>query len=198
MDLNEQGSQRRRRGKDLEDALLSATWEEIVASGYSALTFEAVAQRAGTSRSVLYRRWEAKADLVRAAVTRMLRTEAPALPNTGTLRGDLRALLKLSNERNLPGNALLFSYLGGYFRETGTNPRDLRELMLADRRNGLDALFERAIARGEIDETQLTPRRRSLAVDLFRHEAIMTLAPVPDDVIDQILDDVVMPLLRPT
>src|SRR5664279_3898962 len=57
----------RRRGEDLETALLDATWEEFKAVGFYDLTIAAVAQRAGTSRAVLYRRWPGKVELVAAA-----------------------------------------------------------------------------------------------------------------------------------
>jgi hypothetical protein len=36
---------------------------------------------------------------------------------------------------------------------------------------------------------------RTLAFDLFRHEALMTLKPVPDKVIGEILDEVYLPLV---
>jgi AcrR family transcriptional regulator len=185
----------RRRGEKLEAALLDAAWQELVASGYTALTFEAVARRAGTSRTVLYRRWATKADLVLAAVRRLVRVGGSEVPDTGSLRGDLIAVMRRSNERGLASNAMIFAYLGGYFRETGTSPKDLRELLIGSRSVTLDVVFGRAIDRGEVDPSTLTPRRRSLAVDLFRHETLMTLAPIPDQVIEEILDDIVLPLV---
>jgi hypothetical protein len=51
------GGKTRRRGDALEHALLDAAWDELQAVGYAGLTIEAVADRAGTSRAVLYRRW---------------------------------------------------------------------------------------------------------------------------------------------
>ena len=48
---------------------------------------------------------------------------------------------------------------------------------------------------GEIDPSRLTPRVLALASDLFRHEAIMRLGPVPDDVLVSIVDDIYLPLV---
>jgi hypothetical protein len=90
---------------------------------------------------------------------------------------------------------LLASYLGAYFQETGTSPADLREAVLGNRVSPIDAAIDRAVARGEVDPARLTPRVRTLAFDLFRHEALMTLKPVPDGVIEQILDEVFLPLV---
>jgi hypothetical protein len=45
---------------------------------------------------------------------------------------------------------------------------------------------------------RITPRRASLAADLLRHELLMTQQPVPDHVVDEIVDDIVLPLLAPS
>jgi len=42
----------------------------------------------------------------------------------------------------------------------------------------------------------LTPRVRAVAFDLYRHEVLMTHRPVPDDVIESIIDEIVLPLVR--
>ncbi|MFT4084469.1 MAG: TetR/AcrR family transcriptional regulator [Nocardioides sp.] len=187
---------RRRRGAELEDALLDAAWDELVAHGYAGLTIDSVAQRAGTSRPVIYRRWASKPELVRAAVDRMLRADPMTPPDTGSLRGDLLAVLRFANEHRVGVMTLLSSYLGGYFQETGTTPADLRATMLRDRPSPMDAVVDRAIERGEVDPVRATPRIRSLAFDLCRHEALMTLTQVPEEVIEEIVDDIVLPLLR--
>jgi len=57
----------RRRGSALDDALLDAAWAELQEAGYAGLTMEGVAQRAGTSRPVLARRWPNRPQLVIAA-----------------------------------------------------------------------------------------------------------------------------------
>ena len=59
---------RRRRGPQLEAALLDAAWEELVHVGYASLTMESVAARAHTGIAVLYRRWPNKDQLVLAAI----------------------------------------------------------------------------------------------------------------------------------
>ena len=174
---------------------MDATWEEIVERGYAAMTIESVAERAGTSRTVIYRRWPTKTALVRATLERTMTRDPMQLPDTGSLRGDLIAVMHYANERRIGTTALLASHLGAYFQETGTSPAELRESVLGDRVSPIDAAIDRAVARGEIDPARLTPRVRSLAFDLFRHEALMTLKPVPDKVIDEILDEVFLPLV---
>jgi AcrR family transcriptional regulator len=193
--LEEEPPARRRRGAALEEALLEATWEELVEHGYSALTIDAVAQRAGTSRPVIYRRWENKPELVRAAVKYLFKRDALVDPDTGSLREDMRAVMRAANEKRVGVSALLTAYLGGYFLETGTSFADLRAELIRGEPSVLDAMIDRAIARGEVDGDRITPRMRTVAFDLFRHEALMTLKPVPDDVMDAIVDEIFLPLV---
>ncbi|EUA33595.1 bacterial regulatory s, tetR family protein [Mycobacterium xenopi 3993] len=46
---------------------MSATAELLVQIGYSNLTLAGVAERAGTTKTALYRRWSSKAELVHEA-----------------------------------------------------------------------------------------------------------------------------------
>lgn len=188
---------RRRRGAELEDALLAATWDELLDTGYAALTIDAVAQRAGTSRPVIYRRWPTKAELVRAAVDHRMLRDRPVPPDTGALRSDLIELMHFANQHRAGFTVLLAYYLGPYFQETGTSPADLRESAFQHRATATDLILDRAAARGELDPARLTPRIRSLPFDLYRHEALMTLKPVPDDVIEAIVDEIFLPLVQP-
>jgi hypothetical protein len=52
-----------------------------------------------------------------------------------------------------------------------------------------------AVERGEADPARLTPRIIDLPFDLFRHEMMMTLKPVPDHVLRQIVDGIFIPLV---
>src|ERR1700721_215627 len=86
-------TRQRRRGEELEAALLEAAWEELVEAGFARLTMESVAVRAKTGVAVLYRRWPNKDDLVLAAIQHYAVTHPVDVPDTGSLRGDMIALL---------------------------------------------------------------------------------------------------------
>ncbi|MET1132820.1 MAG: TetR/AcrR family transcriptional regulator [Aeromicrobium sp.] len=186
--------QRRRRGEELEGALLEATWAELTAVGYGALTFDAVAQRAGTSRTVVYRRWATKRELTEAAITYVGRRHQAQVPGTGSLREDMLAVMRHTNDKRIGLMALVTAFLGGYFQETGTTPYDLRRLVLDDGPTVLDVMIDQAVERGEVDRDRMTPRVVTVAFDLFRHEALMRLGKVPDDVMVAIVDEVFLPL----
>ena len=187
----------RRRGRELEDALLGAAWEQLVSGGYGSFTIDAVAARAATSKPVIYRRWPNREALVMAAVQHYFAQRRRPIPDTGTLRGDVTALLTEAHESRSAMAAVISVQLGAYFQETGTTPADLREQLLGDRPSAVAEIMRRAIERGEINEKQLTPRISNLPFDLVRHEALMTLGQVPTETILEIVDDIFLPLVSP-
>lgn len=188
--------QTRRRGAELESAILDAAWQQLIAEGDEHFTIDTVAARARTSKPVLYRRWKTRDDLLRATVRHIGAASAPSIPDTGTLRGDLLALLANANSttRN-PVAALVSSMLGSYYNQTGPTPAELREAFLSQRGSAVEQVVNRAVERGEVDPARLTPRIIALPFDLFRNEMMMTLKPVPDHVLRQIVDDIFIPLV---
>lgn len=188
----------RRRGAALEAALLEAAWDELIEKGYDGFTIESVAERAQTARAVIYRRWAAKHELVRAAIAHHAFRDRVSVPDTGSLRGDLIELVRAANNRRAPLVGILMSArIGSIYAETGASFADLRDELLAGRANLIDQVFNRAVERGEADPVRLTPRVRSVTFDLFRHEVLMTHRPLPDDAIVSIIDEIVLPLVRP-
>lgn len=86
------------------------------------------------------------------------------------------------------------AHLAGYYQETGKSPGDL---LATGREDNVDPLFGRTADRGEITEPErLTARVRSLPFDLLRHEILTTFAPVPDHVLEEIVDTVFLPLVH--
>jgi AcrR family transcriptional regulator len=187
--------QERRRGASLEDAILDAAWEQLTAEGYGHFTIDTVAARARTSKPVLYRRWKTSDGLLRAAIRRRGAVSVVPDPGTGTLRGDFLALLRRANTLRTDLAALFSGMLGSYYDQTGLSPADLRGEFLAGHTSATERAIERAVSRGEIDPARLTPRIASLPFDLWRHEVMMTLKPVPDHVLRQIVDDIFIPLV---
>ena len=75
------------------DGVIRAAILRLLAEvGYGALTMDAVASEAGVGKATIYRRWRTKQDLVVDTISDLNRAEA-APPDTGSLEGDLRAML---------------------------------------------------------------------------------------------------------
>lgn len=76
-----------------EATILTCVLELLGESGYDAVSFEAVARRAGASKATLYRRWNTKRDMVVAAVKAGPAAGGESMTvDTGSLRGDLLVL----------------------------------------------------------------------------------------------------------
>src|SRR4051794_14396378 len=74
-------------------AILEAALALVAEVGYDRTTIDAIAHRAGASKPTLYRRWpRGKPELVADAI-RERHAEASQTPDTGSLRGDLLALV---------------------------------------------------------------------------------------------------------
>jgi AcrR family transcriptional regulator len=82
----------RPRDPRIDDAVLRATVQLIGKTGYADLSVDAIARRAGTSKPAIYRRWPSKAHLVHEAVFPI--GDATALPDTGSLAGDVREMMR--------------------------------------------------------------------------------------------------------
>ncbi|HEX5659884.1 MAG TPA: TetR/AcrR family transcriptional regulator [Polyangiales bacterium] len=130
------------------EAILTAVAEELGRVGYANLRIEDVATRSGVNKTTIYRRWPQKSELVVAAVERL--APKPEVYDTGSLRGDLTAMLSDLRSRIMDtpagrGIARMMQAERAHPEVAGVLRR-MRATHVAARR----APFERAIARGEI------------------------------------------------
>jgi AcrR family transcriptional regulator len=183
----------RRRGAALEHALLDAAWEELQESGYPRLTMERVADRAGTSRAVIYRRWRNRPELVIAAMRHHRPVLSGSIPDTGTLRGDMLAVLRGASARITElGPDTVIGMLGDLLSDEQAFEKILEQL-----RSGgevMSSVLDRAAARGE-SRKSISPRVARLPFDLLRHELILTHHPPSQDTLEEILDEIFLPLI---
>ena len=143
---------------------------------------------------MIYRRWAGKPELVRAALTHGLRAEPAVVPDTGTLRGDLVALMRRANERRV-GVAIMSARDSASSTARPDKLADLRNVIVGDGPGSIEAVLSRAASRGEIDPAKITPRIAQLPLDLLRNEVLMTFRPVPDETIAEIVDTIFLPLV---
>ncbi len=185
----------RRRGGELEAALLDAAWEELVEVGFARLTMESVAARARTGVAVLYRRWPGKDALTMAAIAHYGAKHPVEIPDTGSLRGDMLALLGGVNDTRYSFTVVVTAAFSGLLTSTGLTPAEVRARLLGDRPMWSDQIVRRAHERGEIDLDKTPAAVLALPFDLMRHDLLMTLKPVPPERIAAIVDDLFLPLV---
>jgi AcrR family transcriptional regulator len=214
MDVTSQLQRQRRRGEELEAALLNAAWDELVEVGFAKLTMESVAARAKTGVAVLYRRWTGKDDLALAAIAHYGNMHPVELPDTGSLRGDMLTLLRDVNDTRQSFTVAITAAFAGLLASSGLTPSDVRDRILIRRpgyplagtpaevregilsaQPGVGLLYQRAHERGEIDLDRVPAAVLALPFDLMRHDLLMTLKPVPPERLETIVDDLFIPLV---
>ncbi|GIG24152.1 TetR/AcrR family transcriptional regulator [Cellulomonas denverensis] len=129
--------------------VLAATLELIAERGVAGVTIEAVALRCGVARTTVYRHWPDPPALVRDAFAATL--APPPVPDTGSLRGDLLALVDGLGRALAEGTAarLMTALIDAAQRDEGFAALHRAEAE-ARHRSVLEVL-ERGVRRGELD-----------------------------------------------
>ena len=160
---------------------------------------ESIAARAHTGVAVLYRRWANKDELVLAAIAHYAHGHPVETPDTGSLRGDLFAVLTAFSK----GRATLIAVLAaagfsGLLADTGLTPAQAREKLLGDHRIPSDQIiYQRAHDRGEINLDHIPPAVLAMPFDLVRHDLLMNLKPLRPKRIHSIIDELLIPSCTP-
>jgi AcrR family transcriptional regulator len=143
-------SRGRPRNPDADRAILQATIGLLSEVGYSTMSIEGVAARSGVAKTTIYRRFDSKLELVLNAMNRSLAIEK--IPDTGSLRGDLKAMLMDRGGMMILGGRGA-AIIGTLLVEREQNPELLEpfhRLIFEPRQRQLHQIFERAQQRGEI------------------------------------------------
>ncbi|KAB2388859.1 TetR/AcrR family transcriptional regulator [Actinomadura montaniterrae] len=188
----------RRRATEIDSAVLQAAIEELTERGYGGFTMDRVAARAGTNKTVIYRRWPSRTALAFAAYKQMVgRPQSP--PDTGELRSDVLELLRSTAARM--SSSAGTEILRGLMMDARSDPgllAGIRDELAEGEPGVMLAILARAVARGEARQEALVPRIATLPIALLRNEYLMGgTAPISDQALIEIIDQVFLPLVRP-
>ncbi|POY03911.1 TetR family transcriptional regulator [Mycobacterium kansasii] len=139
----------RPRDPRIDAAVLRATVELLAETGYAGLLMSAIAERAGTSKPAIYRRWPSKAYLVHEAVFPI--SAQTAVPDTGSLATDLREMVRRTMA--ILATPAARAALPGLVGEMAADPTlhaALLERFAGSIADGLARRLETAAAAGEI------------------------------------------------
>ncbi len=182
----------RPRSEKARQAILAAAAELLLDRGLSAVSMDAVAERAGVSKATIYRWWPSKEALALDALYTEWAAAQPFPRDTGSLRGDLLSLLR--PWARLTSSRPYARVIAALLTEAQTDPvfaAEYQQRVVQPRREQARAIFHRAIERGEIPaDTKI-----EVAIDLLYgplyHRLLHGHAPLNDrytrDVIDMVL-----------
>jgi AcrR family transcriptional regulator len=185
----------RRRDHTRDPEILDAALEVLAETGYDGMTIDMVAARAKAGKATLYRRWSSKAELVIDAVVCMKRNDIDHahLADTGTLRGDLIAMIKPhtieDSERKLQIMAGLMSIL---FRDPDL-AEAVNKAIVEPRAAVHRALMRRAVDRGEISPGCDIETLSMVAPSMAAYRVLVLKKPVDRAFLVSLIDGVLLP-----
>jgi AcrR family transcriptional regulator len=187
----------RKRDHSRDPEILDAALEVLAETGYDRMTVDMVATRARAGKATLYRRWTSKADLVIDAIACMKKDaiDLDHLPDTGTLRGDLVAMIKTPSieegERKMQVMAGIVSMLA----HSPELADAAEEALVAPRRALNRTLMQRAVDRGEIAPGHDIDMIATVSSAMVSHRTLMERKPVTREFLLSIIDGIILPAL---
>jgi len=149
----------------------------LATEGHGRLSMESVARRAGVGKAALYRRWPSKEEMVNDVVLEAVQGARPFVPDTGSLRSDVRELLLFfRSQLREPGQRRIAADLLAESTRNAELARILDDAVARPRRDALRALLVTAMDRGELpDDLDL-----DLAIELFVAPVALRILQVTD------------------
>jgi AcrR family transcriptional regulator len=185
----------RPRGKPIERAILAATLRELAEHGLEGLSVARVAEASGVNKTTIYRRWPTRGALVAAALEGALRETASEMTDTGSLRGDLRSMLRLVAERvsQPEGRALVQAALAD---ASTLDVSALSANTAVREQEAAVALVRRAVARGEWDPARHPPDAVfAMIVGAVMHRLLLERQPLTELWAETVVDVVARGLM---
>ncbi|MBV9592266.1 MAG: TetR/AcrR family transcriptional regulator [Actinobacteria bacterium] len=191
---------RRKRGAELEDAILSAAYEQLLEVGYSTFSVEAVATRARTGKASIYRRWPTRTDLVLDCLC----TKLPSPQECGgqefsddvTTADALRQVARtIAGVLAGPAGEAIRAVKGS----AGADPELARQIDLrfgAPRREAMLELLRRGVRRGEVRPEAVCPEVAEVLPALLHYRILMLEQQLSPAEVVSMVDTVVLPLVR--
>jgi AcrR family transcriptional regulator len=185
----------RKRDHTRDPEILACAVDVLAEVGYEGMTIEMVATRAKAGKATLYRRWASKEELVIEAVACMKRADVAqlAIPDTGTLRGDLVSLIR---PHSIEDNEKKVKVMGGLLSLISRNPElaDAVSATIIEPRAAINRrLLHRAIERGEISADCDVDTLAMISPSMVAYRTLVQKKVVDREFLLSIIDGVVLP-----
>ncbi|ORA80221.1 TetR/AcrR family transcriptional regulator [Mycobacterium malmoense] len=183
----------------LDGAILEAALQGLGEQGYDRMSMDDIASRARVGKAAIYRRWPSKAAMVADAIAHWRRGLGPVEPpNTGSLRGDIDALVAAAPDFDESGLSTVKMIVGAATAAMNDPvlAAALDDLVLSVPRRVVSVVLDQAVARGEISagrDVTLIPDAL-LGLNLLR---VVTGRPINRVYVRRALEEVLLPLATP-
>ena len=177
------------------EAIVEAVFALLAEVGYDQMSMDAVAARARASKATIYRAWPGKTDLVKEALAHRFGA-APEPPDTGSLRGDLVALLTTACQvATSADGAVVTGLMSAAARDLDLS-RTLYQCTYELKHTAHEAIVSRATARGEIPAGTSPDLLHEVLHAMVLNRMFLAAGPLDDVFVVHVVDDVLLPVLR--
>lgn len=185
----------RKRDDSRDPEILEATLDVLAENGYDGMTIDMVATRAKAGKATLYRRWPSKPELVLDAVACMKSTniDPDNLPDTGTLRGDLIAMIKAPTLRDAERKLKVMAGIVSMIARNPELAEAARDALVEPRASVYRTLFQRAADRGEIPADADIETLIGISPAIVAYRTLLLQKPVTREFMISTIDTVVLP-----
>jgi AcrR family transcriptional regulator len=184
-----------RRGPERREAICDAVFELLGEVGYDRMTMDAVATRARASKATIYRTWPDKPGLVAEALINRF-GPTPDAPDTGSLRGDLLAVMSRACEFiNSPDGEVITGVLTAAARNPALG-RTVHECTYESKHCINETIIRNAAERGEISPDADPNLLHEVMYSMILTRKLTSTEPFDEEYSRHVVDDVVIPLLR--
>ncbi|MBD8703666.1 MULTISPECIES: TetR/AcrR family transcriptional regulator [Frigoribacterium] len=185
----------RKRDHSRDPEILRCTIDVLAETGFEGMTIEMVAARAKAGKATLYRRWASKGELVVDAVACLKQgaVDLDDLPDTGTLRGDLVAMIK---PQSIDEAEKKMRVMAGVVTMLSTTPEladAVDSAIVQPRAQANRLLMRRALERGEIDPATDIESLALVTPSMVSYRVLVLRRPVDRDFLISLIDGVLLP-----
>jgi len=185
----------RKRDHTRDPEILDAALDVLAEEGYDGMTIDMVAARAKAGKATLYRRWASKGELVVDAVACMKKSDLDPehLPDTGTLRGDLVAMIK---PRSIEDAERKLQIMAGLMSVLSRSPElsdAISAAIIEPRAEVNRILLRRARDRGEISPDVDIDALALVSPSMASYRVMVLKKPVDREFLISLIDGVILP-----
>ena len=185
----------RRRDHTRDAEILDAALEVLAETGYDGMTMDMVAARAQAGKATVYRRWSSKSELVVEAIACLKKNDIDLehVPDTGTLRGDLVAMIR---PHTIEDGEKKLQVMAGITSMLARNPElvDAVTAAIVEPRAALNRmLMRRAIDRGEIAADTDLDTLAMIMPSMSSYRVLILQKPVDREFLLSLIDGVLLP-----
>jgi AcrR family transcriptional regulator len=183
-----------RRGAGRRTAICEAVCELLAKVGYDRMTMDAIANQAKASKATIYRMWPDKPQLVVEALKCQFDTDTE-VPDTGSLRGDLIALM--TTACTLVGSEL-GEMVSGLMTAAAHDPRladTLSQSLFDDKAQMHVDLVRRAVERGEVPPDTDPEIIHEVMHSMISSRKVWNLGPLDDEYAQHVVDNILIPVM---